>query len=391
MKIAWPLLITTMIIISAIASPLDLVDGQANNIRIIPEPDLIGPGTKVTVLIAAGSLDANPNRVDEYEAEDVELVTFRTDRSEVEEALPDLEETGENTGIFMFEIQLVTDDQACEDDDLGDAQFEAQVGSDPSIGVCPGDVLSIEYEDPFGEAIFSSSIEIMSWDPELVADRDLYVPSDRIGVNITDPDANRDPDIADSIRDIKVYSDSDIVGEELSALETGDNTGVFTLAFTTSLQAQGNAILVKDGDEAKVEYTDKFPADYATSSTEKIFIFAIPIAFPYPIGSLRSSVPEITANGVPAAGKQTMLSLVITNDADHMQQFVELVEVRDTDGVTIFLAWQSGTLGSNSHTQIGISWIPERPGDYAARTFAISNFDNPQVLSQVSESNFSIE
>ena len=390
MKWLWPA-VFALIMIGAAVSPSGPAAAQSNVIQIIPESDMIGPGTKMTVLIADGSLDANPNSVDEYEADDVELVTFTTDRGEVDEAVPDLEETGENTGIFMFEIQLVTDGQACEDDDLGDAQFEAEGGSDPSIGVCPGDVLSIEYEDPFGEDVFSTSVEIMSWDPEFVADRDSYLPNDRIVVNITDPDANRDPDIADSIRDIKVYSDSDIVGEELSALETGDNTGVFTLAFTTSLQGQGNTILVKDGDEAKVEYTDEFPANFATSTAEKTSIFVMPIAFTDSIESLRSSAPEISTNGTPAAGKQATLSLVITNDGDHTQQFVELVEVRDSDGVTVFLAWQSGTLDPNGQTQIGISWIPERPGDYAARTFAISNFDNPQVLSQVSESDFTVE
>ena len=109
------------------------------------------------------------------------------------------------------------------------------------------------------------------------------------------------------------------------------------------------------------------------------------------IRSFRSSVPEIITNDTPVAGKQATMSLVIANDADPTQQFVELVEVQDSDGVTVFLAWQGDTLNPNSQTQIGISWIPERLGDYAARTFAISNFDNPQVLSQVSESNFTIE
>ena len=223
MKWAWPVAIALMIFAAAI--PSNPAAAQSGVIQIVPE--LVGPGTKVTVLIADGGLDANPNRIDEYEAEDVELVTIATDRGEVGEAVPDLEETGQNTGIFTFELQLVTDGQACDDDDLGDAEFEAQGGSDPSIGVCPGDVLSIEYEDPFGEDAFSSSVEIRSWDPEFVADKDSYSPGDRFIIDITDPDANRDPDIADSIRDIRVSSESDQVGEEFTALETGEDTGVF--------------------------------------------------------------------------------------------------------------------------------------------------------------------
>lgn len=335
MKWAWPAALALMIFAAAI--PSSPAAAQSNNIQITPE--MIGPGTKVTVLIADGGLDANPNRADEYEAEDVELVTFATDRSEVGEAVPDLEETGENTGIFLFEIQLVTDGQECEDDDLGDAQFEAQDGSDPSIGVCPGDTLSIEYDD--GNEVVSSSVTIRSWDPEFVADQESYVPGDRIDINITDPDANRDPDIADSIRDIKVSSDSDAVGERVSAIEIGENTGVFRLTFTISTHVEGNAVLVEYGDEVTVEYTDEFPADFTATTVEKTFILSISIPQDDSglIGALRLSIPEITADGTPAAGKQAILSTVITNNNNQLQPFVGLVEVRDQDGVTVFLEW----------------------------------------------------
>lgn len=75
-----------------------------------------------------------------------------------------------------------------------------------------------------------------------------------------------------------------------------------------------------------------------------------------PLGSLiRSSIPEIVTDGTPAAGKQAVLSLVITNDADQPRPFVELVEVRDSNGVTVFAAWQSGILDLNSQKEIGVS------------------------------------
>src|SRR3546814_13875537 len=63
--------------------------------------------------------------------------------------------------------------------------------------------------------------------PEFVADQESYAIGDRVTVSISDPDANRDPDIADSLTDIRVTSDSDQVGEEFSAIETGRDTGVF--------------------------------------------------------------------------------------------------------------------------------------------------------------------
>ncbi len=71
---------------------------------------MTGPCNKVTVTIVDGGLDSSPNRIDEYEAEDIKLVTFRTDRNELGGASPDLKETGRNTGMFEFSIQLKTHD-----------------------------------------------------------------------------------------------------------------------------------------------------------------------------------------------------------------------------------------------------------------------------------------
>ena len=261
MKRAWPVALALMIFAAAI--PSNPAAAQSGVIQIVPE--LVGPGTKVTVLIADGGLDANPNRIDEYEAEDVELVTIATDRGEVGEAVPDLEETGENTSVFR-------------------------------------------------------------------------------------------------------------------------------LTFKTSLQVQGNAILVNMyNDEAIVEYTDEFPADFTTTTTEKIFGYYIGIAHGDPGPSFGSSVPGIITNNTPAVGKQMELSFVATSDADYTQPFVGLIEVRDHNGATVFLAWQGGILEPQSQIQIGVSWTPDRPGDYTARTFLISDFESPDVLSFVAESDFTIE
>lgn len=150
-------------------------------------------------------------------------MTFSTDRSGVGEAVPDIRETGENSGIFTFELQLVTDEQACKNDDLGNVQFEAKGGPDPKIGVCSGDTLSIEYEDPFGEYSnnLSFSVAIRSWDPEFtIGDLSHILTAEQLPVYITDPDANRNLDMIDLIQDISVRSDSDAVGQVFSATET---------------------------------------------------------------------------------------------------------------------------------------------------------------------------
>lgn len=50
-------------------------------------------------------------------------------------------------------------------------------------------------------------------------------------------------------------------------------------------------------------------------------------------------------------------------------------------GTTILLDWQTGTVLPRGSMQVGVSWIPKHTGEYELRTFAISSFDNPEILS----------
>jgi len=360
-------------------------------------PELVGPATEITVLIVDADLDEDSASTDEYDTPDPDgddfFINFASSRNEVNEASPDIEETGPNTGVFMFTIQLETDEAACEDDDMSD--FEAEGGSDPSIGACPGDLISISYEDTTtgsgGSATVSEVVEVRSWDPEFVADKDSYGIGDRVTVTISDPDANRDPDIADSLTDLRVTSDSDRVGEEFSAIETGRDTGVFRLSFGTSQGTAGGSISVSQGDDITIRYTDQFPADFVDEEEDKDFLFTVNVGGGGDIDSTTVTPPvpqDPTGRELDevSAGQQVVLTTSVRNNNASPQDFVALIEVRDSTGITVFLAWQTGTLPANGQTQVGLSWTPEFTDDYTIRTFVISDLNNPRVLSPVSES-----
>jgi hypothetical protein len=366
-------------------------------------PELVGPGTEITVIITDSDLDQDSRSTDDYDTPDPEsddfFVSFRSDRTEVGRASPDIEETGPNTGVFTFGIELVTDESACEDDDLGEAQFEASGGSQPEIGACPGDLISIRYEDEQDgsgrSTAVSSIVEVKSWDPEFSSDKTSYNVGERITVTISDPDANRKPDVADSLTDIRVFSDSDRVGEELSALETGRDTGVFRLSFGTSSGTTGGAVTVRTGDEVTIEYTDQFPADFEEEEDDKDFTFVVPIGAAGVLGSATPSAPSVRdasggAVGTITVGQQVVLTTTVTNNIDDELPFVALVEVRDSSGITIFLAWQTGVMDAGDRNEVGLSWTPEEAGDYVVRTFVISNLSNPQVLSDVVTTNITV-
>jgi hypothetical protein len=375
------------------------VVSSTGSIQVTPE--LVGPATTILVDIIDSDLDEDANKVDEWtEAELDGAVEFSSSRNEVGEAGPDIEETGQNTGVFRFELELITDEEACADDDLGDAEFEATGGdTDSTIGACPGDLIAIRYEDEKtgggGGGTVSEVIEVMSWDPEFVSDKDSYSTSDRATISISDPDANRDPDIADTLSDIRVTSDSDRVGEEFSALETGRDTGVFRLIFGTTSGTAGGAISVKIGDDITIRYTDEFPADFAEEEEDKDFFFTVPVGTVGTLGTTTVTPPrlqDVSGQDIDevSAGQQVVLTTDVRNNEASATPFVALIEVRDSSGVTVFLAWQTGTLPANGRTQVGLSWTPEDSGDYEVRTFVISNLNRPDILSEVETSDITV-
>lgn len=283
---------------------------------VLSRPEQVGPGTEITVFITDTDLDQDSSSTDEYapiepDTDDF-FVNFQSDRSEVGEASPSIEETGPNTGVFQFNIGLMTDEGACQDNDLSsDPDLKATGGSEPSIGVCPGDLVSIRYEDDQDSngttVVVSRVIEVGSWDPEFASDRNTYNVGDTVIISIADPDANRNPDIADSLMGIKVTSDSDLVGEEFTAMETGRATGLFRFAFTTTAGTSSGALTVNDGDDITIEYTDEFPAAFEDENEEKDFTFTV---------SVGSSVGGDGMSDIPTGGESTQTeSLTRVKDA----------------------------------------------------------------------------
>jgi hypothetical protein len=63
--------------------------------------------------------------------------------------------------------------------------------------------------------------------------------------------------------------------------------------------------------------------------------------------------------------------------------FITIIEVRNSDGTTVFLEFNMGTLNGNTPSEVGVVWQPTDAGQYELRVFAISNFKNPEILSGV--------
>jgi len=256
---------------------------------------------------------------------------------------------------------------------------------------------------------------IIGFDPEFESDKQTYDVGDIVIVTIMDPDANGDAGAVDELIDIQVTSDSDQVGEEFNAFETGSDTGIFVLSFDTTPGTQNGEISVKNGDDITIRYTDKIPADQNGS---KDFTFVIPVGphtFSVSVTTDRGSytthdsilitgdvselgddlseaatildirIEDVNANVVDfvGPGKQILLATDLQNNLGDDQPFIVFTEVRNSNDVTVFLAWQGGTLQSNGKYEGGLSWTPEIDDNYEVRSFLIDDFDDPTPLSKI--------
>jgi hypothetical protein len=104
-----------------------------------------------------------------------------------------------------------------------------------------------------------------------------------------------------------------------------------------------------------------------------------------PGSNATSTPPTPSVNCECGPYDQIELFSDVSNNLNMALSFVVIVEVRDSDGVTQFLAFQGGTLDPNETQQISVSWMPESSGDYTTRSFVISDLTQPMILSPIQE------
>lgn len=367
---------------------------------LVVTPEVVGPGTKLTVTVVDNDLNANPAGVDTV-AGTTEYVTITTDRSGFPSTRLAGEETGANTGLFKSTIKLAPKLSAANVAPV--TPTGAGTKDVSNVEVLPGDLISIKYVDAKNQSgqkvTISKVIQVISADPTMNATKTAYPVGETILVTVTDPDANRDGEVIDSVR-VKVTSDQDAVGFDVTGLETGANTGVFTFSIPTTSGVSAGSITVSNGSMVKVKYNDAYPADYATrvkqvADASKDFFLTIPIGAPASSNSTTPSKPalaDVTGASITevTSGQQVVLTTNVKNNDGTSRPFVAIVEVRDSDGITVMVQWQTGTLAPNGDAGVGISWVPESAGEYEIRTFVVSNLSNPQVLSPVVTSNVTV-
>jgi len=302
-----------------------------------------------------------------------------------------LVETGTDTGIFTGEVILTgfpTHD-ADADGIQGDASG-ITTGTGPTDGFLRSsddDGITVSFEFSQDETVVGSAL--IRWNIGEVQWLEASYPALGTGVvRVVDPDLNLNPEAVDNF-DANVWSDSDAGGITLTVTETNEATGIFegTVFFTVADDSSGHRLRVAEGDTITAEYKDNtLPDPYTTADQLDITATSI-------IGTIVPPLERAPASGIRvvdafgnslgeiSVDQQVQITSDLANGQDRAQAFAYLVQVQDNNGVTVSLAWITGSLTAGQSFSPALSWIPNAPGKYTATAFVWESVDNPTALS----------
>jgi hypothetical protein len=299
-------------------------------------------------------------------------------------------ETGPDTGVFEAEIAL--QGYVLTQSHNGPASVantcsttDSTAGKLKTAGQTDGVSVSYEYNN---NVVVVASASIAFNIAEASFDSSSAGTGGSVTLSVTDADENANSAIIEDFN-VDVYSDSDNGGFTLSMSETNEDTGVFegTVYFTDSGASSGNTLRVSEGDTVTAEYSDKtLPEPYTDSDTLTVAsTLTIGTAFPplerAPAANARvvdafgSSVAEVSVD------QQVQIAADVSNGQSKDQAFAYLVQVQDSDGVTVSLAWITGSLTAGQSMSPALSWTPGSSGSYTATVFVWESVDNPTALS----------
>jgi len=301
-------------------------------------------------------------------------------------------ETGPDTGVFTMEVALTGYSLGTANNNPQATTNTSTCSASSSTGhdlIMAGqtDGVSVSYEYTNNVVVVASASVAFN-----IAEAGFDTSSASAGgsalLTVTDADENTNSGIIDTFT-AAVFSDSDNGGFTLTMNETDEDTGVFegTVFFTSTDATSGSNLRVSEGDTVTAEYSDTtLPEPYTDSDSLTVAsTLTIGTAFPplerAPADNARvvdafgSSVAEVSV------GQQVQIAADVSNGQSGDQAFAYLVQVQDGDGVTVSLAWITGSLTAGQSMSPALSWTPSDSGSYTATVFVWESVDNPTALS----------
>ena len=338
---------------------------------------------KVYITIVAPDHNFDNNLIDEIGESDDDPLRVATKGYDLDNYR--LVETGFDTGIFTGEVILT----GFAHDATGKGE-PRHIGDGPTDGYLPTPSdggISVSYEFSEDETVFTSSI--IRWNIGDVQWLEASYPASGTGVlRVIDPDRNLNPEAVDNF-DVNVASDTDASGITLTVTETNEATGIFegTVFFTTTGGSSGHRLRVSEGDTVTADYSDStLPLPYTVNDSVSITSTTI-------IGTIVPPLERAPATNVRVVNtfgnsidtisvdQQVQITSDLSNGQDRDQDFAYLIQIQDSEGVTVSLSWIAGSLSPGQSFSPSASWTPTSAGTYTVTAFVWESIDNPTALS----------
>lgn len=211
-----------------------------------------------------------------------------------------------------------------------------------------------------------------------------YAIGDSAALMLVDPDMSLDPDARDAVS-VRVSSDSDGDGIEVSLQETGPASGAFygevTLDYRRSSQ-QGAALLVSNGDTIRAEYIDVTPPDPSGPMDRNLFastsIISADRTAPPPLERLEiesiSASPK-TGPGPLAANEPASIRVAVGGAKDPYS-FTVILQISDSDGAGPGPLTHPARIYPQQTFECEFRWTPPRPGRFVLEVFLWKSIDD---------------
>ena len=298
-------------------------------------------------------------------------------------------ETDVNSGIFTAEVILT----GFTHDVDGDGNFDTTprtIGNGPTSGFLEVDrdsAITISFE--FADGVVLVESVPVSWNVGTINFiEDLFFLEKSATVRVIDLDMNLNPEAIDNLP-IQLFSDSDVAGIEVNAIETSESSGSFfaTISLSQNSHSSGNRLYSLPGDNIFAKYDDHtLPKPYSKSDNLAIETIARVDSSIPPIERIKNS--QITfsdglGNTLQSFSQNSQVQIVgsISNEHDFKQKFVYMFQVKNDKHVVESLSWIQGEISSQQSLDVSQSWIPKKSGIYEIETFVWNSINDPTALS----------
>ncbi|MGY5144519.1 MAG: hypothetical protein ACW9XH_08570 [Candidatus Nitrosopumilus sp. bin_32a] len=298
-------------------------------------------------------------------------------------------ETDVNSGIFTAEVILTGFTHDADGD--GDSDTTPRtIGNGPTSGFLEVDrdsAITISFE--FADGVVLVESVPVTWNVGTINfTEDLFYLENSAVIRVIDVDMNLNPEALDQLP-IQIFSDSDVAGIDVNAVETSESSGSFiaTISLSQNSPSSGNRLYSLPGDEIFAKYTDyTLPKPYSKSDNLAIDTIARVESSIPPIDRIKNfpiTFSDGLGNPLQLFSQNSQMQIVgtILNEHDFKQKFVYLFQVKNDENIVESLSWIQGEISPQQNLDVSQSWIPKKSGIYKIETFAWNSINDPTALS----------